>query len=107
MACALAEATPVNLWPPNHKLVRIAIVGVSAPNDPEVMLTVTQVRQDEPVNGLGDGNTSPDAVIQDNGKVLLRVQQESDRGAEKGRVVKRFTVSRSRDHRSWISHGGV
>jgi len=29
-----------------------------------VTITVTSVTQDEPVNAKGDGNTTPDAVIQ-------------------------------------------
>ena len=52
------------LWAPNHQLVPIAIKGVTDPDEESVTITVTGVTQDEPVNGKGDGNTSPDAVIQ-------------------------------------------
>ena len=43
---------------------------------------MTGVTQDEPVNGLGDGDTSPDAVIQGN-QVLLRAKRA---GNGNGRV---------------------
>ena len=61
----------------------------SIDNDPDsqynqVSLTITGVTQDEPVNGLGDGDTSPDAVISDCASlVLLRAERA---GGENGRV---------------------
>jgi hypothetical protein len=70
----LARAKPERLWPPNHKLVPVEIVGLSDPDSDNVTITITGVTQDEPVNGLGDGDTTPDAVIQGN-KVLLRAER--------------------------------
>jgi len=55
---------------------------VTDPNNDNVTITITGVTQDEPVNGLGDGDTSPDAVIQGN-KVLLRAERA---GNGNGRV---------------------
>lgn len=72
--CDLAQASSALLWPPNHKLVPVGITGVTDPDNDQVTLTVTGVTQDAPVNGLGDGDTSPDAVIQGN-QVLLRAEQ--------------------------------
>jgi hypothetical protein len=82
-ACGLAHASPASLWPPNHALVSIAIGGVTEPHEHQVTLTVTGVTQDEPVNGLGDGDRSPDAVLQEDGKVLLRAERA---GTGNGRV---------------------
>jgi hypothetical protein len=51
-----------------------------------VNLEITSVTQDEPVNGLGDGDTSPDAVIQPNSSndsVLIRAERS---GNGNGRV---------------------
>jgi len=50
------------LWPVNHKLVRAATVQVSDICDvaPRVSIDVTS---NEPINGLGDGNTDPDWVV--------------------------------------------
>jgi hypothetical protein len=72
--CDLAVPSLTSLWPPNHKMVEVTIGGVTDPNTDPVTITVTSVTQDEPVNGLGDGDTSPDAVIQ-NGSVLLRAER--------------------------------
>ena len=81
-ACELAQASPHLLWPPNHKLVPVAIVGMADPNNNQVTIHVTGVTQDEPVNGLGDGDTSPDAVQQGH-EVLLRAERA---GNGNGRV---------------------
>lgn len=62
--CRTAQASPAVLWAPNHQLVPIAILGVTDPDENAVTITATGVTQDEPVTGKGDGNTSPDAVIQ-------------------------------------------
>jgi hypothetical protein len=62
--CSAAQANPAVLWAPNHQLVPIAILGVTDPDEDAVTITATGVTQDEPVTGKGDGNTSPDAVIQ-------------------------------------------
>jgi hypothetical protein len=60
--CSNAVADPGLLWPPNHKLVPINVLDVTDTNGGMVTITVTGVSQDEPVNGLGDGDTSPDAT---------------------------------------------
>lgn len=39
-----------------------------------MILTMPRVTQDEPVNGLGDGDTSPDAVLQGS-QALLRAER--------------------------------
>lgn len=82
-ACELGTANPASLWPPNHQFVSVAIVGVTDPDNDHVTLTVTGITQDEPVNGLGDGDTSPDARIQPQGTVLLRAERS---GQGNGRV---------------------
>ena len=81
-SCALAKASPGLLWPPNHKLVAIAVQGVSDPEDRDVQITITGVTQNEPLDGLGDGDTTPDAVLQ-GGSVLLRAERS---GLGTGRI---------------------
>ena len=39
----------------------VSIVGVSDPDGDPVTITITGIAQDEPVAGLGEGNTCPDA----------------------------------------------
>jgi hypothetical protein len=90
--CERAAASPAVLWPPNHKLVPVTILGVRDPDNDQVMLTVTGVTQDEAVNGLGDGDTSPDAVLQQ-GQLSLRAER-----AGTGRVYRvSFTATDGRD----------
>lgn len=61
--CGAAEPTLATLWPPNHGLVEVGVQGVADPGGPPPAIAVTGVRQDEPVNDRGDGNTAPDAFL--------------------------------------------
>ena len=58
--CALAHASVETLWPPNHKFVPIDILGVTDPDGDALAITIDSIYQDEPVDGPGSGNTSPD-----------------------------------------------
>jgi len=59
--CAAATVAPGELWPPNHAY---RTVGVTVPDGDgdAVTTTVTGVTQDEALDGVADGNTSPDAA---------------------------------------------
>lgn len=61
--CSAAVARPAILWPPNHDLVRIAIVGVVDPDGDPLAITATDITQNEPVDVPGSGNTAPDAQL--------------------------------------------
>jgi uncharacterized repeat protein (TIGR01451 family) len=58
--CTNLTAGPA-LWPPNHKLRLVTVSGATDPDGNPLTTAVTGVTQDEPLNGLGDGDTSPDA----------------------------------------------
>ena len=61
--CSAATATPNLIWPPNHKMVNVAIGGITDPNSGDTLtVTVTSIRQDEPTNTVGDGNTAVDGA---------------------------------------------
>ena len=83
-SCSAAQATPTLLWSPNHQFVPVAVTGVTDADGRAVAITVSSVTQDEPVNAKGDGNTSPDAVIQA-GSVSVRAERS---GNGNGRVYR-------------------
>jgi hypothetical protein len=80
--CGSAEPTVATLWPPNHRLVEVGVQGLATPGGAPVVVAVTGVRQDEPLNGRGDGNTAPDAVLA-GGAAKLRAERS---GGGDGRV---------------------
>lgn len=85
-----ASSTPVctaasaggDLWPPNHKLATIGISGITNADGKPVTTTVTSIFQDEPTQGLGDGDTSIDGYIV-NGVAKVRAERS---GQGNGRV---------------------
>ncbi len=83
------------LWSPEHKLVPVDVAGVSDPDGDPVTIEITSVTQDEPITGLGHGDTGPDAVLRA-GQLYLRAERGNNGN---GRVyVVHFTA---RDN-----HGG-
>ncbi len=100
--CSKAVAVPDLLWPPDHRLVAIAIAGVTDPDGDPVAVTITGISQDEPTNGLGDGDTAPDGFGMGTAQPQVRAERS---GAGNGRVYAiSFTAS---DGRGGTCHGGV
>jgi hypothetical protein len=58
--CSAAGPSVAELWPPNHAYRGVSVTGVTDPDADPISVTITGVQQDEPVNGLGDGDTCPD-----------------------------------------------
>jgi hypothetical protein len=61
-SCLGAEPSVETIWSPDHKLVGISVLGVTDADGDAVTISITGIRQDEPVNGSGDGNTAPDGA---------------------------------------------
>ncbi|HEX6130312.1 MAG TPA: vWA domain-containing protein [Actinomycetota bacterium] len=70
------------LWPPNHSWHTIALTGATDPDGDALTYTVVSVRQDEPLDADGDGDTSPDARLV-GGALQLRAERS---GGGDGRV---------------------
>ncbi|MGH9278414.1 MAG: FG-GAP-like repeat-containing protein [Acidimicrobiales bacterium] len=90
--CASVTGDRASLSPPNHELVLITLTGGTDSDGDPVTITVTGVTQDEAINGLGDGDTAPDAVA---GPSANTVWVKSERAAKgDGRVyVVSYTAS--------------
>src|SRR5712691_3636002 len=81
-----AKASPSVLWPPNHKMVPVALsVGASDACDANAAsrCDIASVSSNEPGNGRGDGNTAADWQI--TGKLTLNLRAERS-GTGSGRV---------------------
>lgn len=70
-------ASPNSLWPPNHKMRDVTLTySVGADNcGGAVTCVVSSITSNEPVNGGGDGDTSPDWEIVNPTKVRLRAER--------------------------------
>ena len=81
--CTAATASPSLLWPPNHRLVPITIDGVTDADGSAVSLSIVSIFQDEPTNGLGDGDTPIDGFGVGTSTAIVRAERS---GAGNGRV---------------------
>jgi len=70
--------SPNILWPPNHQMVNVTNNYTATDNCPGLNCVLT-VTSNEPINGLGDGDTAPDWQVVDAHHVLLRAER-SGRG---------------------------
>jgi uncharacterized repeat protein (TIGR01451 family) len=78
-----AMASVPVLWPPNHKLIDEAIVGVTAPGGATPQIVINSITQDEPASSPGSGDTCPDGA--GIGTSVFQLRAERDGGGN-GRV---------------------
>lgn len=77
------------LWPPNHQMVGITIQANASDNSGNPVTLTASVTSNEPIDGLGDGDTAPDwtqpVINQQTGEVSLQLRAERS-GSGTGRV---------------------
>lgn len=80
-----ASVDKPTLWPPNHKMVLVTVNYSTGDNcTPSAGINCTlSVSSNEPVDGTGDGDTSPDWEVVDAHHVRLRAERS---GGGNGRV---------------------
>jgi sugar lactone lactonase YvrE len=67
------------LWPPNHKMVPVTVsVNVSDPDGDLASTRIISVTSNEPTNGLGDGDLSPDWIVTGDLTVALRAERSGN-----------------------------
>lgn len=76
LSCEGAALSQGVIWPPDHRMVPVTIVGVTT--DPALMpvtITITGIYQDEPVNARGSGNTAPDGYGVNTSTAYVRAER--------------------------------
>ena len=68
------SANPASLWPKNHKMRDVAINYTATDTCGGVNCQITNITSNEPINGTGDGDTSPDWEFVDANNVRLRAE---------------------------------
>jgi uncharacterized repeat protein (TIGR01451 family) len=58
--CTTAKASPSQLWPPDHDMQRLRILGVTDPDKDPVTVLIASIFQDEPTNTDGERDHAPD-----------------------------------------------
>jgi hypothetical protein len=76
------SASPSNLWPDNHKMVNVSVTVTAVDNcDPSPVRRIVGVTSNQPINGPGDGNSTPDYII--TGPLTLQLRAERSQNANR------------------------
>ena len=67
-------ATPDQLWAPNHKMVPVTLTVSVEDICSSTTCQIVSVASNQPINGIGDGNTTPDWTI--TGPLTLELRAE-------------------------------
>jgi hypothetical protein len=78
------------LWPPDHRMVRVNIHGRAEDDCGPIEWKIVDVKSNQPVDGEGDGDTSPDWRIIGPMSVDLRAERSGKRGRREYKIRVRF-----------------
>lgn len=84
------RASPTELWPPNHAMVRVTVHAQAEDPCGPVDFRIVDVRSNQPVNGLGDGDTAPDWKVVGPMAVELRAERAGTEGRREYTIRLRF-----------------
>ncbi|HEX7180496.1 MAG TPA: proprotein convertase P-domain-containing protein [Thermoanaerobaculia bacterium] len=72
-----AAVSTSTLWPPDHRLINVGVSYSTADNCSlsSAITCALSVASNEPVNGLGDGDQTPDWTVVNNHNVRLRAER--------------------------------
>jgi len=73
--CSAAGPNIAAIWPPNHKMVAISVLGVTDFEGDPISIVIDSIWQDEPMNGVADGNTGPDGLGIDTDTASVRAER--------------------------------
>lgn len=76
--CSSAVASQDFLWPPQHQLENVNILGVTDPDNDAISITIDSISQDEPTNGTGDGDVTPDGFGLETSTAVIRAERAGD-----------------------------
>jgi hypothetical protein len=91
--CINAIPSVVTLWPPNHKMVPVSILGVTDLDGDPVTITIAGITSDEPTasdEGSGGAKHAPDAAGVGTDTAILRAESS---GTGNGRVYEIWFVA--------------
>jgi hypothetical protein len=71
-------ATPNLLWPPNHKMRSIQVAVRASDACGPVQWRITEITSNEADDGLGDGHTSPDWLINRDHRAFVRAERSGN-----------------------------
>jgi hypothetical protein len=76
-AITALTVTPTYLWPPDHKMrsVTLTVTASDRCSPATPLCHLTAIRSNEPINGLGDGDTAPDWEITGPLTAMLRSER--------------------------------
>lgn len=73
------DVSPEVLWPPDHRMVPVTVSVVAVDDsDPAPWIQIVGVSSNQPLNGTGDGDTSPDWIL--TGPLTLQLRAERSHG---------------------------